>query len=147
MGESFVASVQYGDMKGTIAIDGFEAGGPLGDLAERVKIKPGFMPVGFGLTRLHPLENGKIPLVIFAVDASEVGVSADEMNAYAAANGQLPVTGFHGEIAPAEFEGIFKRFSLRAQSRGLKLTPDQLTIKEWHYHEADGDGDDDDESE
>lgn len=145
MGESFVASVQYGDMKGTVAIDGHEAGGPLGDLAERVKLKPGFMPVGFGLQRLHPLANGKIPLVIFAVDTNEVGVSVTEMNAYAAKNGQLPVTGFHGEIAPAEFEGIFKRFSLRAQSRGLELTPNQLTIKEWHYDEG-NDDDDDDES-
>lgn len=138
MGESFIASVQYGDLKGTAAADGFEAGGPLGDLAERVPVKPGFMPIGFGLHQLYPLENGRIPIVLFAVDTNEVGVG-EEIQAYAKKYGQVPVTGFHGQIEPKEFQSIFKRFSLRLHSRGLET--EQLTIKDWHY--GDGDGDDD----
>ena len=64
MGDSFVASVQYGDMKGTVAIGGHETGGPLeGDLIAHVK--PGFLPVGFGLSRLDTDANGNLPHLLY----------------------------------------------------------------------------------
>ncbi len=122
MGESFIASVQYGDLKGTAAADGHEAGGPLHDLAKIVPVKKGYWPVGFGLNQLYPLENGKLPIVVFAVDARKMGVSANEIQAYANQHGELSVTGFRGEIDPKKFESIFKRFSLRLHSRWRAIT-------------------------
>jgi hypothetical protein len=133
MGESFKASVQYGDLKGTAAIDGHETGGPLHDLAEFTTIKPGYIPVGFGLTRLHPNKDGKLPFTIYAVDANVAGINAQEMNSYATKYGTLPVTGFHGEIEPVRFQEFFKRFSIRVHSKHLDLEPEQLGIQGYDY--------------
>ena len=103
MGESFIASVQYDDLTGTVAADGFEAGGPLGDLAKKVPIKSGYTPIGFGLNQLYPLENGNLPITVFAIDTGKVGATPTEVQDYAKKHGQLPLTGFRREIAPIEF--------------------------------------------
>ena len=135
MGDSFVATVQYGDMKGTVAIDGHD-GGPLeGDLIAHVK--QGFLPIGFGLYRLDTDENGDLPFVVYAVEAELVGETAKEINSYASEHGKLPVVGFHGKILASEFGKFFKRFSLCAQSRSIDLGPEDIDIVRSDYGEDD----------
>lgn len=128
MGDSFVASVQYGDLKGTVSMDGHEAEGPLGGLAEHTCMKPGYWPVGFGLHGLDPNKEGKCSFTIYAVDASEVGTNVDQIKSYVEENGNLPVVGFHGEIEVGSFIQFFKRFSLRAHSKHIGLEPSELNI-------------------
>lgn len=133
MGESFVASVQYGDLKGTVSIDGHETGGPLDDLAQHTCIKPGYFPVGFGMHGLDPNKNGKHSFTLFAVKVSEVGANIEEIKAYMKEHDQLPVVGFNGELDPGTFVSYFKRFALRAHSKHLDLKPEQLTVESYDY--------------
>ncbi len=135
MGEKFDASVQYGDLSGTVSIDGYETGGPLHDLAEHTCLKPGYWPVGFGLHGLDPTEDGKLAFVVFGVDGTEVGTSVDDVKAYVSQHGKLPVVGFHGKIESGQFIRFFKRFSLRVHSKHIGLKSEELDIAGFDYGE------------
>lgn len=134
----FTASVQFGDLKGTVSIDGHEVSGPLHDLAQHSCIKPGYIPIGFGMHQLHPLKNGKLPFTVYGVDASKTGSDYPSIQAYIAEHGTLSVVGFHGELEPHMFQACFKLFSLRAHSRGLEINPEQITIEGYDSGEEDG---------
>ncbi len=138
MGEPFIASVQYGDLKGTVSIDGHEAGGPLRDLAKHTCLKTGYWPIGFGLDGLDPNSDGKVSITVFGVDQKTVGGTVDEIRTYVEKHGgKLPVVGFRGEITAGSFAQLFKRFSLRAHSKGLGLEPEALDIAGYKCGEDD----------
>lgn len=137
MGDSFTASVQYGDLRGTAAIDGYETGGPLRGLAEHTCLKSGYIPVGFGLTNLDPGDDGKVGFTLYAVQTEQVGKNVQEMSQYVSEHGKLPVVGFRGQIKAGTFVQHFKRFSLRVHSKTLALEPDQLDIVDYEYGEED----------
>ena len=144
MGDTFRAAVQYGDMKGTVSIDGWQ-GPPIQELAEGVRLKKGFIPIGFGFYQLHPNKNGKIPIKIYAADSAEVGVTGGEMKAYSEKHGNLPVVGFTGEIEPTKLKTLFKRFCMRLHTNWLDLEPEEIDIVDYHYYEDDPDYEDDEE--
>lgn len=129
MGEPFIASTIHNDMTGTVAADR-EQGSPFRDLAQQVILESGYEVVGFGLSSLSPLENGKIPFCLFAVDTSKVGCMEAEWKAYAHEHGKLPVERFDSEIVPSEFRGIFKQFKLRLLVDGIGVPPEQLIIED-----------------
>lgn len=110
----FIASVQYGDMKGTVAIDGHN-GAPVHELAAKTDMPGGYMPVGFELWKLVPDEDGTIPIRVFGVDVRDVkGRSIDDVAKAAENDGELAIYPFDGRIAFAELGGLFKRFDLKA---------------------------------
>lgn len=119
MAESFIASVQYGDMKGTVAFDGHN-GAPLHELAAKTDMPGGYVPVGFTLWKLEPEEDGLIPIQVVAVDARDHGSNVDEIAKAAEASGELQVYPFDGRISLAEFTAHFKRFELKAIKRNFK---------------------------
>ena len=135
MGESFIASAQYGDLKGTVSIDGHQTGGPLEELARHTCMKTGFFPVGFGMNGLDPDDQGRVAITIFAVDVREVGVTVDQIKAYVAENGDLPVTGFRGAIDIGTFGQYFKRFRLRAHMKHIKVDAEQIDIVDYQSGE------------
>jgi hypothetical protein len=95
MPEPFVASVQYGDFKGTIAIDGHDSDFLDELAAQAVDMPKGYWPVGFELWNPYELdEDGAIPLTIVAADCSQVGESVEEMRRYheGRVNGSDPFT-------------------------------------------------------
>jgi len=118
MAEPFVASVQYGDLKGTVAFDGHN-GPPLHELAKFTNMPAGYFPVGFSLWRLHPDEDGLVPFRIVAVDMRDTGNSMDDIINFARTKDEVPVYPFDGKVSPAEFAALFKRFDLKAINKNL----------------------------
>lgn len=120
MPEKFVASVQYGDFEGTIAIDGHE-GGFLQELAARATEMPkGYWPVGFRMWNPYKLgEDGSIPLTIVAACCAEVGENFEEMSSYHEKHGELPVYRFDSRINFAELISLMKRLDITAVGKAF----------------------------
>lgn len=113
MANKFVASTQYGDLKGTVAFDGHE-GPPLDQLAELTDMTGEYFPVGVYFYRLNPDEDGKIPFEVVAVRCDKVGTTWDEVTQFAKQEEHIPVYGFSGRIALSEFDVFFKRIDIKA---------------------------------
>jgi len=118
MSESFVAGTQYGDLKGTISLDGFSSP-PLYDFAALTDMPVGYWPVGISFYTLH-ITDGTIPFRIVAVQSSVVGHKTEDVEVYASEhNDEIPVYSFYGKINPHHLEGLFKRIDLNAILKGL----------------------------
>ncbi len=121
MSEPFIASVQYGDFEGTVAIDGHE-GGFIDELAAQATDMPkGYWPVGFSIWNPYELDkDGAIPLAIVAADCSQVGQSVDEMRRYHDEHGELPVYRFVSRVKFAELVCLMKRLDIKALSKPFR---------------------------
>lgn len=118
MSESFEATTQYDDLKGTNAFDG-HSGPPLSDLAKRSEMPEEYFPVGFELFRLNPNDLGKIPFGLFAVKITEAGDSMEKIISFANSSGELPVYRFDGELELTDFPVLFKRIDIKALSKSI----------------------------
>lgn len=119
MADPFVAAVQYGDLRGTVALDG-HSGSPLYELAAKTCMPGGFFPVGFSLRRLNPNDDGTIPFRIVAVQCDEVGKTMDEVIKYAQSHEEVPVYSFDGKLPLEEFSSLFKRFDMKVLTKNLR---------------------------
>ena len=118
MPEDFVAATQYGDLKGTAALDGYE-GPPLHELAKLTDMPAGYRPVGLSFSTFH-VTDGTVPFNVVAVRVSEAGDNVDDLAKYAAAHGgKLPVYSFSGKIKPGDLERLFKRVSVKVILKSL----------------------------
>ena len=112
MAEPFIAGVQYGDLKGTIAFDGFESP-PLHQLAKLSNMPPGYFPVGFTTSGVQAAKSGVISFDIVAVRSDDVSGTVDDMIRYARENNELPVYRFSGELEVDKLPSLFKRMSMK----------------------------------
>jgi hypothetical protein len=119
MGERFIASEQYDDLKGTIAIDGHE-GHFLHQLRKYVEAPDGYWPVGLSLSVLKPNEKGKIPFTLVCVKTSEAGGAMDEIIQFAKTAEELQVYRFDGEVEADELWAMIKRLDIKLLDRNLE---------------------------
>jgi len=119
MPESFKASVQYNDFRGTIAIDGHE-GDFLEELAAQAEIPDGYYPVGFEMWNAIPNDDGSLPLAIVAAQCEQVGHSIDDMIKHNQDHGELPVYRFESRIDFGELRSLMKRLDIKVLSRSLE---------------------------
>jgi hypothetical protein len=118
MADPFTASVQYDDLKGYVAIDGYD-GPPLHELVKYCAMPGGYFPVGFSLFRFDPCEDGKLPFCIVAVRCDVVGTTMGEIVNYAREHDELPVYSFDGMIDPTCFPALFKRVDVKVLDKNL----------------------------
>jgi hypothetical protein len=107
-----IASVQYGDAKGTTAIDWHDS---MNAFATACGVdKDRFFPVAVEVYNSEGFES----VSIYAVDCQTAGDTADKIAAYAQAhNNTLPVRKFSTEVSLDELIRHTKRFSLVAINR------------------------------
>lgn len=84
------ASVQYGDLKGEVACDGF--GGPfLSELASDIDLDDTYFPLSLSVYRG---ESGFLSIYVYACNKDKVGKDIDEIKDYGRKNGSIPVKRF-----------------------------------------------------
>ena len=119
MSERFIASTQYGDLKGTAAFDGHE-GPPLWELAKLTDMPKGYVPLGFELFRLSPMDNGKVPFTLVAAPTEKYGSKIQDIIDTAGQTGQIHLHRFEGELAPERFEAYFKRTDIKVIQKAFE---------------------------
>lgn len=118
MAEPFIASLQYGDYKGTVAADTLDAP-TLRELAKRTNMPPGYFPVGLHVWRLRPDDDGQIPFAVVAVDTRDTEHTLDGILKAAGTAEEVAVYPFNGKIAPLDLIAVFKRFDLKLVNKHL----------------------------
>ena len=121
MADEVKASVQHGDLKGSIAIDGWDGLATIGlaDL-EGYGINQGYWPIGISIYGGSQREGGelKCKVYILAVDCAILnGEGPESVRKYAREHGQLPVRKFATTIKPNELLRLIKRLSMVLQDR------------------------------
>lgn len=117
MAERFVASEQYDDLKGTVAIDG-NNGAFLHDLRKYTEMPPEYWPVGLGLHRLVPYEpGGKVPFALYGVRCEQAGKNVEEIIRFANHSDEFPIYRFSGEIDPEILFAMIKRIDIKLLDR------------------------------
>ena len=119
--ERAIASVQYDDMKGTAAADWRGDVKGLEDFAQSQAIDlQNHVPVGTSVYLGEP-QGGKIDsasVSIFAVDPTQIGRDADEINIYVESHENvLPCKRFRLDVPLPELLKFYKRFNLILFSR------------------------------
>lgn len=135
MGEPIIASNQYDDFRGTVAIDMFGGGDNLlGDLAARVEVPKGYWPVGFSVyadgsgPKHYPgVESPSFSLTVYATDAEVTGVTGDSLRDFAERHDAVPVFRFSERIGGAELFALLakhiKRFDMVLATRTIEASP------------------------
>jgi hypothetical protein len=121
--EKAKASVQYNDLKGTVAADWRDNTNRLNDFAKSQAINlQEYIPVGISAYLGEPQgsELDTAFVSIFAVDPTRIGRDADEIRRFVESNeGILPCKNFRLEVPLPELLKFFKRFSLMLFSRSV----------------------------
>ena len=122
MAEDAKAATQYGDLTGTIAIDGFNGLLIDGLLVLRSSVPTGYHPVGiriYGSPRQEelPLMKAKV----LCVDTGQTGETPDEIRAFGKANGELHTFEFDADLDLDSILKSVKRYDIVLLS---KLTRD-----------------------
>ena len=113
------ASTQYGDIKGTISIDGFE--GPiLEKLRSRSNMPKGYVAVGFAINSYaRQRKSGvshSVSITVYGADSDQMGIGPDGWREYLKNNNEVSVFAFDAEISIDELLEMMKI----------------ITIKGWH---------------
>jgi hypothetical protein len=124
MSKPFVASTQYGDLKGTVSVDGFQ--GPfLQGLIGKANMPSGYVPVGLtcylGEPSVHDkgLSDRSIRFSIVAVKSDKGDM--DEIRREAAATGTMDVFRFDLEgLKAEEILKLIKRLDIKLIWRDLE---------------------------
>lgn len=119
MAEEFVASTQYGDYKGTIAVDYDDNVSPdfLELLRSRSSMPAGYTPVGLRSSSVPNPTRSMIPVEVVAFKDQEVGESEAELASYQSKHGSIPVYPFPCEITAEELFGWMKRLRVCVKSK------------------------------
>ena len=117
MEQPFVASTKYGDLKGTISVDGFE--GPfLNELGKKANIPEGYMPVGLTcyLGKSGDYDQGvRDRFIRFSLVATRADKSNfDEIRREATATGKMDVYSFDLDgVKAEEVLALIKRVDIK----------------------------------
>ena len=109
------AAVQYGDLKGTVGVDG-HGGGEIHDVARECGVPGGYFPVGFSIF------GTSFSLTIYAVKCDEVGDTGTEVAEYAKRCGEdnpIPVYAFRADASWPQVMAHVKRLRIVGKSRGV----------------------------
>lgn len=113
------ATTQYGDLEGTVSLDGFD--GPfLRELAKYSKMPAGYTPVGVSI---HGTNNerrrGPLDMDVLGTDADLSGVTGDELNAHFRSEQEVKVFRFPITLPVDELYLLVKRLSVVIFLRAL----------------------------
>jgi hypothetical protein len=137
MPEDFIASTQYDDLKGTIAIDEFQAIGTqsfslLEMLADHADMPEGHIIVGFEIHSATPMkleDHGIMIYNVVSVRPEDVGHGINQWKEYADAHGELPVHRFRGRVNFDDFRRLIHRLDIRVAVSGLEGVNVQVQVK------------------
>ncbi len=133
MARPFVASTKYGDLKGTISVDGFE--GPfLDELSKKANIPEGYIPIGLTchLGKSGDYDQGaRVRFISFSLVATRAGkTNFDEVCKEATAAGKMYVSNFDLDgVKAEEVLSLIKRVDIKL----IHFRLQDITIME---HEA-----------
>ena len=139
MGEQIRARVQYGDMRGTIAIDGWDGMATVSLGGQRAN---GYWPVGIEFYCEPEKKGGKFRehVYLLCVDAGILdGSGPDAVKKYARENGELPVFRFLTTLKMQDVIGNVKRLSIVLQDRSTVDVPLVLVGGDSTYQPDDDD--------
>jgi hypothetical protein len=123
-----VAATQYGDLSGSIVLDGYTHSF-LHALGKKAGIPPGHFAVGLELSALEPGKTHQhISVRILAVEMSRVGADGDAIKAFAEGHRAVPVKPFEIDVPVAEVIPLIKRCSIVISDRLLGGKP--MTVEE-----------------
>ena len=112
------AYVQYGDLYGESAIDGF-SGSSLSEFAELVNMPNNYFPIGLAIySDKTKYFDDKILLQVVAVEKKEYGYSIKEISE-SVLNGKINAKVFESQIKYYELFKYIKRIHITAIYRGL----------------------------
>ncbi len=128
------ASVQYGDMRGTIAVDGHNGVAAINLLsnAGKLSLGPGnHWPVGIEIYH-EPAHGSREPTIylLFMDVGDQDGGGADAVRAYAKDNAELPVKRVRTELAIGDIMPLVKRLSIVLQDRSTEGRPLMVSDQE-----------------
>jgi hypothetical protein len=134
MSTPVTASTQYGDLVGTVEIDGHDTT-PLSRLVSLTNMPPYFCPIGLEIS-LFDFFDDEVAFALLAYDSRTVGCGPEEMRAYIERHGELPVRRFLGTFRPTTAHRFFKRCSIVAvDSRTIEVS-DKLSVLEEQQQQA-----------
>ena len=120
MGEEQQASTQYGDLKGTIQVDGWDG---LTVLSAGAGCPKGYWPVAVKFYGEPTSRGGELSLdvMVLAVDESILdGKGPDAVRRYARANGRIPVFAFDRKFDLPRAMKLIKRLSIMMQDKATE---------------------------
>ncbi len=132
MPEQVFPSTQYGDLIGSVQFDG-HSGPPLSDLADLTDMPQDYCPVAIKISLPNTLES-VVPFSVFAYEYSQVGYTQDEIRAYIAHHGELPLREFECSFPFSMFDGYFKQGSILTYHKSNNQFINQMRVysdKEW----------------
>lgn len=113
-----IASVQYGDLRGHSAIDGY-SGPPLPELAALVDMPDTYFPIGFSIYSGDAARfDGTIFFQVAAVEKKEYGESMQEI-CESVVDDNIRAKVFSSQIKFEELFKYIKRLHITAINRGL----------------------------
>lgn len=117
MTEPAKASTQYGDLDGTIAIDGYN-GLTVDALIQRADIPKGYCPIGLRIYGFSRDKTGpSVKAKVLCVDTDQTGPSPDDIRRFGSDNGELHTFEFDAEVDLSEFTKLVKRYDVVLLSR------------------------------
>lgn len=112
MGNEAEAETQYGDLTGTIAIDG-HSGLSIDGLLVTADVPDGYHPVGLRIYGFGPSQNILSPRArVLCVDKSQAGENVDEIRKTGAADGKLITFEFDAELDVEALQSQIKRYDI-----------------------------------
>ena len=121
MTEDAKASTQYGDLKGTIAIDGHN-GLSIDQLVTRAEVPKGYRPIGL---RIYGFSRGKdgptVKAKVLCVDTDQTGTTPDEIQRFGREHGEVHTFEFDADVDLDAIAKLIKRYDVVLLS---KLTRD-----------------------
>ncbi len=128
MAENAIATTQYGDLKGTIAIDGFD-GLPIDSLYSSASIPKGYYPVGIRIHGSHgPSKSLSVKARVLCVDTDQTGKTPDEIRTFGTQSHELHTFEFEAEISLDSILKLIKRYDIVLLSKVTRGT--QVKIQE-----------------
>jgi len=110
MSEKTVASTQYDDLQGTIAVDGHD-GSLLQDLAAKSDLKKGYFPIGLTYYSEFPGDGSPGQIYLLAIDEDRIQEYGSVMH-YASQAGPVRVLRFRVHMKAAEVLRHIKRANI-----------------------------------
>jgi hypothetical protein len=113
MADDAKAATQYGDVKGTISVDGF-SGIRIDDLYVRADVPSGYQPIGMRIAGSRRDENGELTIraSVLCVDTDQTGTKPDEIRRFGSENGELHTFEFDAQVDIAEILRCVKRYDI-----------------------------------
>lgn len=117
MTQKAAASTQYGDLRGTIAIDG-HSGLRVDELIQTAQVPKGYHPIAIRIYGFATKDDSpSVKAKLLCVDVEQTGKSPDEIRKFGRQNGELHTFEFDAEIDLAAIAPLIKRYDIVLTSK------------------------------